>query len=267
MAHSVAYAKKKLFPKYTKLIPTIDRGKDIRKRIPSNLHHYIASYEGAFGKKHADYASRATVPPRADASAKKILQDHGIVLGTYCLLTLGTSTPHREWGPEKFAEALRKGSFSGAVVVAGGKRDAELVDRFAKAYQKDFLNLAGKTSVDEYVAFIAHSLLSFSNDTAPTHIAVALKKPSLSILGLGHFGANSLYGYPDINKWEYAKGASCLCDNWRCIHTVGPEDPTPCIASISIEAVATDLRELLAYLDANPDHPKKAFEIAFDESA
>jgi ADP-heptose:LPS heptosyltransferase len=264
MALSVSYAKKSLFPRYTKLIPSIDRGHDLKKRLPCSLRHYIASYEAAFEKRHDDYAPILSVPRSADEKMLKILNAQGIASGSYCLLTLATSTPHREWGPEKFAEALRSiSSFNLPLVVAGGQRDRELAARFARAYQKVFLNLAGETTIPEYVALISRSLFSFSNDTAPTHIAVALKKPSVSILGLGHFGMNALYGYADINRWVYREDADCLCDNWRCIYRVGPEDPTPCIAGIGVDAVSKTLSELVAYLRKGHHYPVKKFEVEF----
>jgi ADP-heptose:LPS heptosyltransferase len=264
MARSAAYAKKNLFPRFTRIVPSVDNGVNLRFRMPNHIRHYIKSYEAVAGRAHDDYRPTLSIPPAAEESALKLLAEGRISKGKYCLLTLGTATPHREWGAEKFAKALLKiKPYKIPVVLAGGQKDAELALKFGKVYGNDFLNIIGKTSVHEYMALVRNSFFSFSNDTAPPHIAVALRKPSLAILGVGHFGMLSLYGYADINRWVYRKDAACLCDNWRCIHTVGAGDPAPCIAAISVEEVAEELRSLVEYISSTGNYPRERFRVEF----
>jgi ADP-heptose:LPS heptosyltransferase len=263
MKMGVAYVRRNLLPRFTQVISSADNEFDFRSRKPLNyILHYIRSYEMVSEKTHDDYSPILHVPSDAEESVLKLLLEHGISLGKYCLLSLSTSTPHREWPAERFAEALSAiKSLAIPLVIAGGERDVELIPRFQKIYGGDFLNVAGKTSVPEYIALVRHSLFSFSNETAQAHIAIALKKPSLAILGGGHFGFLSLYGYHDITKWAYGKNTDCLRDNWRCIHTVGSNDPAPCIEVISVEEIVMVLRSLINYISNTTNYPREPFRI------
>lgn len=265
MKMSVAYARKHLLPRFTKIIPAADQGFDFNRRKPLNyICHYIKSYETAWGKKHSDYSPTLRVPQAADESALALLREHNISRGTYCLLSLSTSTPHREWPAERFAEALSSMKSLGIpLVIVGGARDVDLIPRFREAYGDEFVNLAGKTSIVEYLALVHHALFSLSNETAQAHIAIALKKPMLSVLGGGHLGLLSLYGYPHIHRFVYTKNVPCLSDNWRCNHTVGPNDPAPCIAAVSVEGVVKELESLLEYIRHAKNYPRESFHIEF----
>jgi hypothetical protein len=76
----------------------------------------------------------------------------------------------------------------------------------------------------------------------------------------------SLYGYEDINHWVYGSRKKCLCDNWQCIHEVGPMDPMPCIAEISSESVRKSLDALLSYLNQASSVPKTPFQVEVKNS-
>lgn len=263
MHQSIAYVRKNLLPHFTKIIESADKDFDFRVQKPLNyISHFIKSYENFSGRSHRDYSPKIFSPPYAESSILKILEKNKISPGSYCLLSLSTSTPKREWPAERFAKVLLKlKSSSLPLVIAGGKRDALLVKRFQKVYSGNFLNLAGKTSVSEYISLVKNSFFSFSNETAQAHIAIALKKPSLTILGGGHFGLLSLYGYLDINRWLYHKKVSCLYDNWRCVHTVGPNEPAPCIDVITENDVAQELESFISYLHKEKNYPRETFQI------
>jgi len=263
MAKNIVYVRKFIFPHYTKIIPSIDKGKDLSKRLPHFLRHCIAIYEGFSGLSHSDYSPRIAILPSAEKKVLGLLRQNGIRLGSYCVLTLGTTTPHREWGVEKFAAALLGiRDLKVPIILVGSARESGLAAKFLAAYGGGFLNLVGRTSIPEVIALIKHSLFSFSNDTAPTHIAVALRKPSLTVLGIGHFGMLSLYGDPGINRWVYKK-MDCLCDNWRCLHTVSPSEPAPCIAAITVNEVISELRPLVVSLKRKSLIAESKFQIEF----
>jgi len=262
MEMGIQFVERHIFPRYTKIIPSIDRHADVNKRLTNFLRHYITIYEAVSGSRQKDYSSTVAVSPESDQSVLAMLAEYGVKSGEYCLLTLGTSTPHRDWPAERFAEVMNAAKGL-KVVLVGARSDAPLRDRFKARYAGSFVDLVGKTSIPQVVALAKHSLLVFSNDTAPTHIAIALKKPSLAILGLGHFGMLSLYGYEDVNHWVYSKTAQCLCDNWRCIHTVGPAEPSPCVGSVLVADVIKEFASLVDYIKKNPNCPRTAFSVEF----
>mgnify|MGYP001578288203 FL=1 len=259
MVHNVAFVQKSLFPRYSEVIPSIDRTADLSNRLPHFLRHYIAIFE--YLTKHQVFDSAPVLYPVATAEekVKKTLFDAEIEPGSYCLLSLGTTTIHREWPPERFAAVARILQEKNIpIVIAGSKHQAGLARAFRQVYRGRVLDLTGETSVIDLISLIHLSLFSWSNDTGNTHIAVALKKPSLSILGIGHFGMLSLYGYPRLNWWVYVKG-SCLCDNWHCIYTVSSSEPTVCIQAVQEEDVKRALNDLLQNVHDQP----KEFEMEF----
>ncbi len=266
MRRSIAYVRKNLFPRFTEIAESADKDFDFRIQKPLNyILHFIKSYEKFSGRSHTDYSPEIFAPAGAEVSILKILEKNSISPGNYCLLSLSTSTPKREWPAERFAKVLLKfKNQSLPLVIAGGRRDAYLTERFQKIYGDGFLNLAGKTSISEYIALVKNSFFSLSNETAQAHIAIALKKPSLAILGGGHFGLLSLYGYADINRWLYRNDINCLYDNWRCVHSVGPNEPAPCIDIITENDVAKELGSLINYLSKEKNYPREPFKIGFE---
>jgi ADP-heptose:LPS heptosyltransferase len=264
MERNIHYVHTRVFPHYATVIPSVDNHMDYSRRIPNFLRAYAALFETITGSLPPDVIPALRVHPAADARVRELLTKHGLRPGSYAVLTLGTTTPHREWPAERFAEAaeiLRRANIP--VVLMGAPREAALGARFLVAYKDRVVNLIGKTSVREAIALIGYSLLSFSNDTASVHIAVALRKPSLAILGLGHFGMVSLYGYADINKWIWSN-SPCLCDDWRCIHTVGPQDPALCVAAVKVEDVSRALSSLVEQLKQGGAFPKTSFQVEFE---
>ena len=265
MAKNLSYVKKNLHSHYTTIVPSFDKNMDLTKRLPNFIHHYAAIFKEVTGKLPPDFAPCIIVREDAEKKVLTMLFDHGIVPRSYAILTLGTATPHREWGVGNFAKVarlLKERDIS--IVLVGSKKEAEMGLEFEKYCDKKCLNLIGKTMIPEVFALMKNSLFSLSNDTAPVHIAVALKKPCVGILGLGHFGMLSLYGYPDINHWVYSS-EKCLCDNWRCIHAVEANEPTPCISAIKVGDVSKKLIPLLDYLRGAGPFPKTSFQIEFKD--
>jgi heptosyltransferase I len=101
-------------------------------------------------------------------------------------LVIGTSHPQKEWLPERWAElsdALVE-RYGLEPVLAGGRSAREL------ATEQKIMELARHrprstlgVSLRELVALIDASALVISLDTAPLHMAVALDRPVISLMG------------------------------------------------------------------------------------
>jgi len=95
------------------------------------------------------------------------------------------------------------------------------------------LNLAGKLSVDEFIALLSLADLCISNDSGPLHIAAALGIPTVSFFGpetpslYGPVGSShvifyaGLYCSPCLNVYN-AKRAMCDGNN-LCMQQIDPE--------------------------------------------
>jgi len=91
----------------------------------------------------------------------------------------------KRWLPERFgevAEALIV-KLGAKVIFIGGKEDEKLCLEIASNMKSKPLIAAGKTSPLQSVTLISRCKVIISNDTAPMHMAVAMRVPVVAIFG------------------------------------------------------------------------------------
>jgi ADP-heptose:LPS heptosyltransferase len=104
-------------------------------------------------------------------------------LGTYACIHPGARYASRRWGAERFATVadwLRQRGLR--VVITGSDDEVDLANRVAAAMSGPATNLAGRTSLGALAALIAGARLVVSNDTGISHVAAALKVPSVVVV-------------------------------------------------------------------------------------
>ena len=73
------------------------------------------------------------------------------------------------------------------IVVFGGKNEQnfakEIEDYLTKSNIRNYLNLAGKTSISELTNYISKLDIFITGDSGPMHIAASLKIPTLALFG------------------------------------------------------------------------------------
>ena len=262
-ALGLRYFRRVLSKKFTTIIPTISEP-NAPRRLAHMISHYAAIFEGVTGQKPADLVPRLPGRLPTDEAAQNALREHGIAPLSYCLLSLGTSTPHKEWPVERFAalgRLLRDRKIP--IVLTGGSKDVPKSKAFVAAFGADgtILDLTGRTSLLKAASLVKFSLLAMSNDTSIAHFAIAFKRPSLAILWLAQPGRTSIYGYRDINKWIFKEFFPCFGDNGRCAHTVGPNDPAPCVAAVTVEDASRELVPLFDAIRSDGNYPKEGFSL------
>ena len=94
----------------------------------------------------------------------------------------------KRWLPDGFAEAAtevaRESPSSFALFGSQGERGVcELVEKALAARGQRAINLAGRTSLGEFIEFAAACHLFLTNDSGPMHIASALGVPTVAIFG------------------------------------------------------------------------------------
>ncbi len=163
-------------------------------------------------------------------------------LNRYCVIGLGSSYAGKNWQPQKFGEAAKFLSQWGlAIVVVGGPESTKLASYFKESYGGKFINLVSKTTLDELCYVIKNSFLVIGNDTSFIHIAIAFKKPTLCIGNNALVGADTHYGYQDINRWVLSAR----------------------IPEIAANDIIEELKGLLNYIGKNSDIPRKKFRTSF----
>ena len=170
-------------------------------------------------------------------------------------ITLGiapgvTSIRDKSLPPEWFARAIRDSGMDDLrIVLLGSKADASTCAEVAGVLKplacvESVLNLAGTTTVGELIECVRHCDAVLSHETATLHVANALRKPVLGIVGGGHFGRFYPWGNLSTAKAVYKK-MDCYGCNWHCRY-----ETIRCIQEIPAEAGARKLKELFQMLPA-----------------
>ena len=139
-----------------------------------------------------------TIPAAASRRADEMLAEHGIRPGgALIVIAPGTTHETRHWTREGFAAVARHFLGRGfAVVLAGAPSDRAACNAVESAAPR-VANLVGQTSLSELAALIRRSSLCLANESAPTHFAVALGRPVVSIFGATEPLWNGPYRRPD----------------------------------------------------------------------
>jgi heptosyltransferase I len=101
-------------------------------------------------------------------------------------IVVATSKPDKDWFPERWAEvadALHE-QFGMQVVLVGGKSERELAaERIVMDKARHMPRSELGSGLRKLVAILDASALVLSPDTGPLHMAVALERPVISLLG------------------------------------------------------------------------------------
>ncbi len=131
----------------------------------------------------AEYGLAATADDRK--AAGHLLAEAGLQNQPYAVLVTGSAHALKCWPIEHFAQLAERlsGRFGTAIVAVGTQGEKAAVDRLADLAQVPVVNLAGRTGLGALVGVLAGAHLVVSNDTGPGHIAVALDRPTVLIVG------------------------------------------------------------------------------------
>jgi hypothetical protein len=157
--------------------------------------------------KVSDLKTEVLIDEKAKEKISNFLKENNLKEKSYIVIGLGSSSFHKNWPVKNFAEIAKfLNNLGYKIIIVGGEESVKLVELFSKFFNEAFINLVEKTNLEELIVLVKNSLIVISNDTSFVHIAVALKKPSLCIVGYHPgLGADSFYGYEEINKWVFVK--------------------------------------------------------------
>ena len=101
------------------------------------------------------------------------------------VLAPGARWETKVWPEEKFVETINELSADGSAgcILVGSPGEVALCDRVAAQCRVPPLNLAGKTGVDVLAAVIRRADLVVCHDSAVAHVAAALNRPLLCLVG------------------------------------------------------------------------------------
>lgn len=132
-----------------------------------------------------DSAIRLEGTDCAQSSGRERLKALGIS-GTVIGISPGAAYGNaKRWLPERFAEAAEcVRPAAGAVVLFGSASERELCGRVASSiHALPVHNLAGKTTLGEFIDLAAACRIFLTNDSGAMHIASALGVPTVAVFG------------------------------------------------------------------------------------
>jgi heptosyltransferase-2 len=93
----------------------------------------------------------------------------------------------KRWYPDRFAKVAKELADEFDIVIFGGPTEVDIADDIENELQKsgikNYINLAGKTSIEELIEYIGGLDLFITADSGPMHVAAAFNIPTISLFG------------------------------------------------------------------------------------
>ena len=162
----------------------------------------------------------------------------------FIALAPGSIWATKRWLPERFARLADQLIARGwPVVLIGGPEDNALAERICSLAQHPIVNAAGEFSVRESALLLKHARLLVSNDSAPMHLAVAVRTPVVAIFGptVPAFG---FYPYGENDRVVEDTQLSCRPCGIHG-HQECPLGTHACMQHITVEMVLNAVEEMI----------------------
>jgi ADP-heptose:LPS heptosyltransferase len=154
----------------------------------------------------------------------------------------GSRLPLKKWPSEKYATLYDKiiKRYGIPLVILGSEQEREMVRSIVDGMKYRPIALAGKLSLRELAGIVSQSALFICNDSAPMHIAAAMKTPTVAIFGPSKSCETGPYGE---KCWVVEKDFPCrfTCDESVCKHKVYQA----CMNAVTPEDVLSAVKKLI----------------------
>ena len=164
----------------------------------------------------------------------------GLARDAYAVIHPGAQLASRRWPTERFAAVADAVAADGLkIVLTGTSGEAELIERMKRSMRAAALDLAGLTTLGGLAALVARARLVVANDTGISHIAAAVKAPSVIIAS----GSDARRWAPLDRQLHRVLHYEIGCR--PCAHATCPIGH-PCALGVSAEAVINEARAVIA---------------------
>ena len=118
-------------------------------------------------------------------------------------------------------EQLVPSSSPDSLLICGAASQRSKAEEFRKMMQGTLpvTNLCGSLTLVETAGLLLESELVFATESALAHLSVALRRPTIVILGGGHFGLFAPWGMKIAPVRWITNQVDCYGCNWACIHS------------------------------------------------
>jgi ADP-heptose:LPS heptosyltransferase len=164
----------------------------------------------------------------------------GLARDAYAVIHPGSQLASRRWPAERFATVADALAAQGLkIVLTGTSAEAGLIARVKRCMRAGATDLGGLTTLGGLAALVARARVVVANDTGISHIAAAVKAPSV-IVASGS----------DARRWapldrQLHRVLHYEIDCRPCAHPTCPIGH-PCALGVSTQAVIDEARSLIA---------------------
>lgn len=146
--------------------------------VPGGNAYRAALFHAAFGGKPEAFAPPRLNTPPADWLLAGLPSEYAVIHPT-------SAWRRKTWSPERWVEALRGLGDSLRWVVSSGPSawEVELASQLAAGLGDRAINLAGQTTLRQYLTLLAGARLTLCVDGSASHISAAFGKPTLTLFG------------------------------------------------------------------------------------
>jgi len=185
-----------------------------------------------------------------EAGVQELLKSLGLGPKGFVVMHPGAGWGFKCWTPSGYARVIEvlQTDYNLAVVLtgSGAALEQELIAAILKESRVAPLNLAGRLTLKSLGALIAKARLFFGVDSAPMHLAAAVKTPTVAL-----FGPTG-----DYNWRPWGKGHLVIRKDWECLPCGqdGCEGSkvSRCLTELTPEEVLTRMKEHLGSLGGGP---------------
>lgn len=158
----------------------------------------------------------------------------------YIIMHPGAQLQSRRWPPERFAHIVRMLPDDYAIVLTGSAAERSVTSAVRAAAQRELIDLTGKTTLGALALLLQGAQLLVSNDTGLSHIAAALRVPSVIICSAS-----------DPQRWaplNHALHSVVFHEPVQCRPCAHESCPIghPCALQLPVERVMSAIRAKLA---------------------
>ena len=159
-------------------------------------------------------------------------------LERYACIHPGAQLPSRRWPPERFAAVGDALAMEGLrIVLTGTAKEDSLIEDVKRRMREPAVNLAGRTSLGGIAAVVGRARLLVANDTSVSHIAAAMRTPSVIV----SCGADTRRWAPLNHRLHRVLHHDVPCR--PCAHAECPIGH-PCALGVSANDVLAEARSL-----------------------
>lgn len=185
--------------------------------------------------------------------ADDIIRGNGVVgAGTLVVIAPGGG---KSWGRDAGLKHWPARNFAGladkliekkqaAIIIVGDNSDKEIAERVVSSMRAHAVNLCGTTTIRQLAALMDKALLVIANDGGPLHMAVALKKKTVSFFGPVD---PRVYGpYPEDNTRHIVLSSGLSCSPcYRNFRLCKCSKNKGCLQDISVDTALQAALKLL----------------------